>query len=105
MLYKAIHNSVGFMGRYWEEGDTVDIVDKDLLESAEVKAHFEKVTKGNAEVEDHSDGGQFMSQMTDKATGLSRKTVAELKLIAAQSGIEVPPDAKKDDIIELLKKA
>lgn len=101
MQYKAIRASVGFMGRYWNEGDiTPDIQDKELLNDPALVAHF-KPKEQNANT--NSKQEEYLSTITSQTSNLDKKTVAELKLIAAQNGIEIPQDAKKAEIIELLK--
>lgn len=103
MRYRAIHASVGFMGRYWEEGQiTDDIQEEELLQKPELEAHFEPIDVLKPNAVSGTSGDQFMSQITGQVTDLNRKTVAELKLIAAQNGIDFPADAKKADIIKIL---
>ena len=103
MRYRAIHASVGFMGRYWEEGQiTDDIQDEELLQKPELEVHFEPIEVSISNSVSSASGDQFMSQITGQVADLNKKTVAELKLIAAQNGIDVPADAKKADIIKIL---
>lgn len=112
MRYKAIRDNVGFMGRYWSEGDITPDVDEMAAQQSAVAlvAHFKPIGEARqAQVEPlppDSDGqalpAQYMSEITNQRADFTKKTVAELRLIAAESGIDIPANAKKEEILELL---
>jgi hypothetical protein len=83
--YIVERDCYGFQGRYWRKGEAVE-----LSESEIPNHHFKRLDKP--------------TEQTIEATGLTEKTVAELKALADEKGIEYSPIIKKADLIELIEK-
>ena len=82
------------VGRYYNELVYEKLIDLLVANAVEVEGEVKTAKKTPA---------KKASENVETADDLSKKTVAELKAIAAEKGIKVPAGAKKADILDLLK--
>jgi len=102
MKFRAVRDSIGFMDQRWREGDiTPDIEDAALLSDPALK-HFEPLGTSAADAAPAvEDDNPTIRGLAIQQT-LELMTVAQLKVYAAEHGIDVPNKATKAEILGLL---
>lgn len=85
-----VKGKVKYNGKLYASGEVVEVAEKDV---AEFKKHGWELAKA-AKAEEQEDEGK---------KDLSRLTVAQLKALCEEKGIEFAADAKKADLIALLQ--
>lgn len=87
------------------EGETFEVTEGRAAEIATVLPGYVEL-KGEGPVRSAENKGEAEGPAKDKETAnqdLSKNTVAQLRAIAAERGIDIPKGSKKADIIALLE--
>ena len=100
MQFVATRESHGFLHRRWKEGErTPDVTEEEWLKHPSLK-HFMPV-EGEAQAEPAQEDKVTLASLSMQA-GLADMTVAQLREIAAERGVEYTTRTTKNELVELL---